>query len=96
MRQENPSNLLNPMSFSPESQERIERLAAELIVNELRAKVDFADLVSLPLSTVAHIIGLSPKQAGRVLPTRPMGTRNRGVSIKDLQAYQAGKSLATN
>jgi hypothetical protein len=79
------------MAFSPESQERIERMAAELIVEELRQKVDFAELVSLPLSTVAHIIGLSPKQAGRVLPTRPMGTRNRGVSLKALQEYQAGK-----
>lgn len=66
-------------------------MAAELIVEELRQKVDFAELVSLPLSTVAHIIGLSPKQAGRVLPTRPMGTRNRGVSLKALQEYQAGK-----
>ncbi len=79
------------MSFSPESQARIERLAAELIVAELRASVDFAELVSLPLATVAHLIGLSPKQAGRVLPTRPLGTRNRGVSLRALQAYQAAK-----
>jgi len=85
---------MNPMAFSPESQARIERLAAEMIVEELRQQVDFADLVSLPLATVAHIIGLSPKQAGRVLPTRPMGTRNRGVSIRALQEYQSGKAAA--
>lgn len=79
------------MNFPPESQARIEKMAAEMIVDELRKQVDFADLISLPLSSVAHIIGLSAKQAGRVLPTRPMGTRNRGVSIRDLQNYQAGK-----
>ena len=79
------------MNFSPESQERIERIAAEMIVAELRAKVDFTELVSLPLSLVAQIIGLSTKQAGRVLETRPMGTRKRGVSIKVLQEYQSGK-----
>jgi hypothetical protein len=76
------------VNFSPESQARIERLAAEMIVDELRKTVDFEELVTLPLSTVAHIIGLSPKQAGRVLPTRPMGTRNRGVSLKALKEYQ--------
>lgn len=76
------------MNFSPESQARIERMAAEMIVDELRKKVDFEELITLPLSTVAHLVGLSPKQAGRVMTTRPMGTRNRGVSLKALREYQ--------
>lgn len=63
-------------------------MAAGMIVDELREKVDFEELVTLPLSTVAHLVGLSPKQAGRLMRTRPMGTRNRGVSLKAQREYQ--------
>lgn len=78
------------MEFSPQDREKILNLAAQRLVEELRAQIDFAELVSLPVNTVAHLIGLSPKQTARVLPLRPMGSRTKGVSLRALMDYQSG------
>lgn len=51
--------------------------------------VDLEDLFTLPIDAVGQMVGLGPTQAARVMPTRPMGKRKLGVSLKDIRAYQA-------
>lgn len=80
------------MAFSPEDQEKVLTLAAGLLVDELRKSVDLADLITLPIDAVAPVIGLGPKQAARVLPTRKLGVRKLGVSLRALINYQAARS----
>jgi hypothetical protein len=76
------------MTLSPSQEERVIAEAARLIVAELRGRIDFEDLVTLPIGFVAQTIGKSVKQTARILPVRPMGARNQGVSLKALKAYQ--------
>jgi hypothetical protein len=79
------------MKLCPEDQRKVLEMAAASIVEELRGSIDFADLVTLPLSFVSQAVGLSPKQAARVLPVRSMGQRTKGVSLRALMDYQGGK-----
>lgn len=75
--------------FSPEDRQAVLELAAEKLVDHIKASVDLPALVTLPLDAVAPIIGLGPKQASRVLPTQPLGRRKLGVTLRALLDYQA-------
>lgn len=79
------------MNFSPSERAQLLDKAAELLVAEIKATVDLSELITLPLDAVAQMIGRGPKQTSRLLPTRPMGSRKLGVSLKALQTYQAGQ-----
>lgn len=81
------------MQLPPEMEQKVIAETARLIVEELRKTVDFEDLITLPLSVAAQMIGRSSKQTARLIPTRPMGNRSLGVSLKSLKAYQNGSSL---
>ena len=77
------------MQLSPEDRDTVFQLAAERIVNELRAELggSFAGLIVLPLNVVGPMIGLSGKQAGRRLPVTSLGARSNGVTLKNLQTH---------
>ena len=75
------------MNLSPEDRAKVLALAAAGIVAEIRKGIDLAELVILPVSAVAPMLGMAPRQVVRVMPTRPMGTRKQGVSLKSVQDY---------
>lgn len=75
------------MTLSPPERDAVIKEAARLLVAELREQVDLDELITLPLDAAAQIIGLGPKQASRVLPTRQMGPRKLGVSLRSIKAY---------
>ena len=74
--------------LSPADRDEILDRAARLLVEHLKAAVDLADLITIPLETAGICIGKGPKQTSRLLETRAMGNRKRGVSLKVLQEYQ--------
>jgi hypothetical protein len=76
------------MILSPSERDAVIREVARLLIEELRKTTDLEDLITLPLDAASAIIGLGPKQASRVLKTRPMGTRKLGVSLKEIRRYQ--------
>ena len=78
------------MQLSPEDRERVLQLIADGVVSELKKTTDFAELITLPLDAIAPVIGVGPKQLSRILPTRQMGTRKLGVSLRAVLDYQNG------
>jgi hypothetical protein len=76
---------LTPKKISP----AVNELVAQKIMERLEELVDFPSLITLPLDVVGQCLGLGPAQVRRRLPTRPMGVRKRGVSLRDLLDYQA-------
>jgi|688.fasta_scaffold1639602_2 hypothetical protein len=75
------------MTLSPNEREKVLRMVADQMLAEIRQGLDLDDLVTLPLPAAAAIIGIGPAQAQRVLKTRPIGKRKRGVSLKNLKAF---------
>lgn len=75
------------MTLSPQDRMAvIEQVAAKLVA-EIRATVDLEDLITLPLDAVGQMVGLGPTQVARVMETRMMGMRKKGVSLKTLKKY---------
>lgn len=77
------------MNLSPEDRAALIEVLAVKIMAKLEAEVDFPSLITLPLDAVAQCVGLGPTQTARVMPTRSMGKRKLGVSLRDLLDYQA-------
>jgi hypothetical protein len=75
------------MTLSPQDRAAVIELAATKLVAEIRQGCDLAELVTLPVGAVGQMIGLGAAQVARVMTTRPMGARKRGVSLKTLQTY---------
>lgn len=88
---QNPTREHHPMQLSPEDKEKVLKLIADGVVSELKKTTDFAELVTLPLDAIAPIIGVGPKQIARILPTRQMGTRKLGVSLRAVLDYQKSR-----
>lgn len=62
-------------------------LAADKIAAQIRAEFDLAELMTVPVSMVTQLTGLSRAQVLRSFDIRPMGKRRNGVSMKALQAF---------
>lgn len=77
--------------LSPTDREKVLQLAAKSLVEELRKEIDIIDLITLPLDAVGQMVGLGPTQVARVMETRMMGQRKKGVSLRVLIDYQAAQ-----
>lgn len=77
------------MILSPTDRAEVLDKIADKAWAEIRESMDVEDLICLPIDTVAIMTGLGATQVRRVMETRPMGKRKRGVSLKTLKAYQA-------
>lgn len=86
--------LLEIISIKPSPTERATLFgqAAEYLADSLRSECDLADLMTIPVSMVSQLTGLSRSQVERTFTVRPMGKRMNGISMKALQQYYAKKS----
>ena len=77
------------MTLSPQDRAAVMELAADKIAAEIRREFDLAELMTVPVSMVSQLTGLSRSQVERSFTLRPMGKRRNGVSMKALQAFIA-------
>lgn len=77
------------MTLSPSDRAAVLELAADKIAAEIRREFDLAELMTVPVSMVSQLTGLSRSQVERSFTLRPMGKRRNGVSMKALQAFIA-------
>lgn len=76
------------MTLDPETTARIVEATAEKLRQDILAHFgNLADLVVIDLSTAAQCVGLTRRQAGRVLPTVKVSARLTGVRLSALQAH---------
>ncbi len=75
------------MNLSPEDRTAVLDMVAEKLVRKLCAAVDLDELIAMPVDAVCQMTGLSPAQVRREMPTRPMGKRKVGVSLKTIKTY---------
>ena len=77
------------MTLSPSDRAAVLELAADKIAAEIRREFDLAELMTVPVSMVSQLTGLSRSQVERSFTLRAMGKRRNGVSMKALQAFIA-------
>lgn len=79
------------MDFSPEAKVRIERMAAQMIVDEIRAMAggDLASVVVIPLAAAGHLVGLTRQQLPKLIPVTAIGPSSHGVTLRALQDHIA-------
>jgi len=77
------------MNLSPTDRAAVLELAADKIAADIRREFDLAELMTVPVSMVSQLTGLSRSQVERAFTLRPMGKRRNGVSMKALQAFIA-------
>lgn len=77
------------MNLSPTDRAAVLELAADKIAADIRREFDLAELMTVPVSMVSQLTGLSRSQVERSFTLRPMGKRRNGVSMKALQAFIA-------
>lgn len=75
------------MNLSPSDRAAVIDLAAEKLAKDLRQECDLSELMSVPVSMVSQLTGLSRSQIERTFTLRPMGKRRNGVSLKSLTHY---------
>lgn len=75
------------MTLSPSDRAAVLELAADKIASAIRTEFDLAELMTVPVSMVTQLTGLSRAQVLRSFTIRPMGKRRNGVSMKALQAF---------
>lgn len=78
------------MDFTPAERAVIYDLAAEKLVaeikNELKAGLD--EIITIPLSAAAQMIGMGSRTAAKVLPVTDTGQKERGISLAALKRHQ--------
>jgi hypothetical protein len=75
------------MKLSPSDHAAVLELTAEKLLTAIRSEFDLAELMTVPVSMVSQLTGLSRSQVERTFTLRPMGKRRNGVSMKQLQKY---------
>lgn len=81
------------MNFSPNDLEEVKTKAARMIAEAAMEEAGGAmSLVILPLSVVTQITSLSRHSIPRYLPVTEISPGKHGVTLRDLQAYIAGKT----
>ena len=75
------------MMLSPCDRAAVLELAAEKIAAAIRSECDLAELMTVPVSMVSQLTGLSRTQVERNFTVRPMGKRRNGVPLKALQQF---------
>lgn len=75
------------MTLSPTDRQTLLDMAAEKIAASIKHECDLAELMTIPVSMVSQLTGLSRTQVERNFTLRPMGKRRNGVSMRALQAY---------
>lgn len=78
---------MSAMILSPTDRAEVLDLAAEKLASAIRAEFDLAALITVPVSTVSQITGLSRSQVERTFALRAMGKRKHGVSLRLLQDF---------
>lgn len=77
------------MKLSPADHAAVLELTAEKLATAIRSEFDLAEIMTVPVSMVSQLTGLSRSQVERTFQLRPMGKRRNGISMKQLQAYNA-------
>lgn len=77
------------MTLSPQDRRTVLELAAQTIVEELRAEAggDLSGFVLLPLGTAAHLVQVSTKQLPGLLPITTIGPKSKGVTLRNLREH---------
>lgn len=85
------------MTLSPTERRELLHLAATQLVEQLRSETELDELNTLDVATAAQLLGISPKQAFRLLPVIQVGPRTHRVTVAAYKAFLAenAKSPAT-
>lgn len=75
------------MMLSPQDRAEVLERAADKLADAIRAEFDLAELMTVPVSMVSQLTGLSRSQVERTFTLRPMGKRRNGISMKSLQNF---------
>lgn len=75
------------MNLSPDDRETVLNMVAEKLADRICAGVDLDELIAMPVDAVCQMTGLSASQVRRELPTRTMGKRKLGVTLKTIKSY---------
>lgn len=82
------------MTLSPTDRQNVIAMAARMIVEELRIESggDLAELIALPMSAAASMVGLSAQQAGRHLPVTKVSDGKHGVTLANIRKHIASRT----
>jgi hypothetical protein len=76
------------IKFSPRDRDKMIRLAAEIVAEKVLGLVDDpADLVLLPVPTVAALANLSRPTIGKKMPVVKLSAQQQAVRLSDFQRY---------
>lgn len=77
------------MHFSPSDLEEIKRLAAKLIVEEIRSLAggDLASLIVIPIGAAGQFVGYTGKQLKSRVPITKIGSGKDGVTLRNLMDH---------
>lgn len=77
--------------LTPAEIQEAKRAAVAGIRYEILAAIDPVQINTIELSTAAHALGLSVKDAARKLPIIELGPRSRVVDLKDFIAFKEAR-----
>lgn len=81
------------MDLSPRDRAQLIERAAELLVESIRQEVgDLTELMVLPLSTAATLVGVSPRSLSRMLPVVHTVAGKHGVQVSAIRQHLAAKT----
>jgi F420-0:gamma-glutamyl ligase-like protein len=77
------------MDFSPADKADIKRMAAELVVEEIRREAggDLLSMIVIPSGAAAHLVGLSTKQLPLRLPVTAIAAGKHGVTARAIMDH---------
>ena len=75
------------MNLSPEDKVAVLDMVAEKLAKAMTSGIDLDDLIAMPVDAVCQMTGMSASQVRREFPTRPMGKRKLGVTIRNIKTY---------
>lgn len=77
------------MNLSPTDRAEVLKLAARMIVDEIRAEAggDLGTVILIPLNAAAHMLHKSAKQLPLLVPVTEIGPNSKGVTFRNLQNH---------
>lgn len=73
--------------LSPDDRLAVLDMVAEKLAAGIRHGIDLDELIAMPIDAVVQMTGMSAAQIRRDMPTRMMGKRKLGVSLKTIKTY---------
>jgi hypothetical protein len=76
------------MNISQSDRNAVLDRIADRLTDDILAAFDLSEIITMPTDVVAQMTGLTAAHVARVMPTRSMGKRKIGVSLKEIKSHQ--------